>query len=324
VGPRIVIVDPAFLGDVVFDGPLVRAIKARAPEAVVGMVVRPPADAIARRMVGVDRVHRFDKYGSDRGWRGLARVARELSAEGYAQALIPHPSIRSVLLAVRAGIPRRIGWARAPAGWLLADRRPARPDQSHVDRRLALLDPPGGDPELVGTLRAEPRPASGRVRVGLLLGSAWATKAWPFERFAELAERIDPDRVELVLLGGDSDRARRDELQAATRRPFVDAVGGSIEALIDTIASCRVVIGGDTGPLHIARALGVPVVALFGPTPPEAHRFAGTDRVLWVDLPCRPCHPHGHQRCPLGHHRCLRDLDAARVERATWELLAAP
>ena len=108
--PRaVVILDPAFLGDVVFDGPLVRALHAADPSVRVGLLVRPPADAIARRIVGVDRVHCYDKYRADRGLAGLRRIAAELAEARYDTALIPHPSARTTLLARWAGIPRRVG-----------------------------------------------------------------------------------------------------------------------------------------------------------------------------------------------------------------------
>ena len=80
---RAVLIDPAFLGDVVFDGPFARAFKALHPEGELGIVVRPPADAVARRLLGVDRVHVFDKRGAHRGLSGLSRVARELAAHRY-------------------------------------------------------------------------------------------------------------------------------------------------------------------------------------------------------------------------------------------------
>src|SRR5687768_15414714 len=102
-----VIIDPAFLGDVVFDAPLVRALTTKNPSCKIGLVVRPPADAIARAIPGVNRVHIFDKRKKDRGWSGLSRMAQELAEENYQLALIPHPSVRSTLLARLARMPDR-------------------------------------------------------------------------------------------------------------------------------------------------------------------------------------------------------------------------
>jgi heptosyltransferase-2 len=320
-----VIIDPAFLGDVVFDGPLARALKRRGLAVRVGLVVRPPAEAVARRLVDVDRVHVFDKRRGDRGLGGLARLAEELAREGYDQALVPHPSLRSSLLAHAAGIPRRIGSTRGwLARWPLDERRPARPGDTFVGARLRLVDPllPGRAEEeaLAGVMvRRELRPGGARPRVGLVLGSEWATKRWPPARAAELARGLAARGATVVLLGASWERPLYSEVFALAPElegSLEDRLGGSVEALIEGIEGCDLLVAGDTGPLHIARALGLPVVGLFGPTPAERHAFAALDRALSVELPCRPCSPHGHHRCPLGHHRCMEELTAAAVEGA--------
>jgi heptosyltransferase-2 len=321
--PASVIIDPAYLGDVVFDGPLARALKRRGLAVRVGLVVRPPAEAVARRLVDVDRVHVFDKKRRDRGLAGLARLAEELAREGYDQALIPHPSLRSSLLAHASGIPWRIG---STPGWLarwpLDERRPSHPRDTFVGARLRLVDPSlagrAEEEALAGVMaRRELRPAGGRPRVGLVLGSEWATKRWPPARAAELVRGLAARGASVVLLGASWERPLFAELLALGpefEASLEDRLGGSVDALIEGIEGCDVLVAGDTGPLHIARALGLPVVGLFGPTPAERHAFAALDRVLAVELPCRPCSAHGHQRCPLGHHRCMEELTGAAVE----------
>jgi heptosyltransferase-2 len=318
---RAVIVDPAFLGDVVFDAPLVAALKRRG--AWIGLVVRPPADQLAVRIRGVDRVHVFDKRGRDAGLGGLLRVARELREERYQIALIPHRSVRSAALARWARIPRRIGSSGWPASWLLTDRVEADPAGSFVKDRLDLI----GEVEaaLEGTMVATQNAAPGaRARIGFVIGAQWETEIWPLERAVEWIRALDRS-IELVLFGATWERARADALAAAIgdRGSIVDAVGEPLADTIDRLAACDVVVGGDTGPLHIARALGVPVVALFGPTPETRHRFVARDAVLTVDLSCRPCDPHGPSRCPEGHHRCMRELGGDRVLGAVQRALEA-
>jgi heptosyltransferase II len=318
---RVVVIDPAFVGDTVFDAVLIRELRRRDPGAHLGLVVRPPSHLVAQRVFGLDRVHVFDKRGADRGLAGLRRVAEELRSERYEEALIPHPSIRSVLLARLADIRERTGIATAPARWLLTRPIDAR-GLGLVDRRLALLRAPAASSAIAGALEKRSSDRDGPPRIGLVIGSAWATKRWPMAHAAELIGSLSGFTI--VLLGGPSDRALLDELRAIAPRDVervIDAVGGTIEELTSQIEACDVVVAGDTGPLHIARALGVPVVALFGPTPVEAHVFAATDAVLTVDLACRPCHPHGPAKCPEGHHRCMRDLSAGRVRGAIERVL---
>lgn len=315
---RVLIVDPAFVGDVVFSGPLVRALHASLPGVTVGLVVRPPGEQVAARLVGLDRVHVFDKRGEHRGLGGLLRVAASIAEERYEVALLPHPSLRSALLAQRARIPVRIGGRGFPARLALTET--VELPEGHVERRLALardlLTQPA-DTALSGSLRRSGARAqhSGRARVGLVLGASWGTKRWPVEQLAAFVAGLEPARHALVLLGGTADRETLQALRGLGPIPedAVDAVGGSLEQLITAIEGCDVVVAGDTGPLQIARGLGVPVVALFGPTFERSHAFAASDRVLTEALDCRPCHHHGPDRCPLGHHRCMRDLDARRV-----------
>jgi heptosyltransferase-2 len=322
-----VIIDPAFLGDTVFDGPLARALKRRHPAGRVGLVVRPPSDRIARRLLHVDRVHVFDKRGADRGWRGLKRLAAELAAEGYQEAYIPHPSLRSVLLARLAGIPRRVGATQGTfAGLWLTERHPST--GTFVTDRLGLLGPDvqGVDLQSLSGLmrRPPPDPTSGPQRIGLCLGSEWATKRWPIARVAELCRALDPSRHRLVLLGAPWESPLFQALREAAPEALAsaeDQTQGDLDGLIDALGTCRVVLGGDTGPVHLARALGIPVVALFGPTSEARHAFEAQDQVLFERIDCRPCSPHGHDRCPLGHHRCLVDLSGERVRGAVIRAL---
>jgi heptosyltransferase II len=309
---RAVLIDPAFLGDVVFDGPFARAFKQLHPNGELGIVVRPPGDAIARRLLGIDRVHVFDKRGKDRGLMGLMRVARELASFGYETAYIPHPSVRSTMLAQQARIPIRIGSTHGiVAKRFLSEQKKPAPSDTFVRARLRLLDRADADESLAGCIARRPIDRrDDRTRVGLVLGSNWATKRWDPERAAELVRMLDPSSHHLVLLGAEDERP----VYAGIDYPSLeDALGGTVDALIDRIGACDVVIAGDTGPLHIARALGVPAIALFGPTDEHRHVFAPRDRVLAIAIECRPCSAHGDRTCPEGHHRCMKELSAQSV-----------
>lgn len=322
---RVLIIDPAFLGDAVFDAALARAVKQRWPNAEVGLVLRPPADQLAEVMTYVDRVHVFDKYGRDAGWAGLRRVAADLKAQAYELALIPHPSVRSAALAALAQIPQRRGNSE---GWLagrfLTERRAAPPNEGFVARRLRLLGPPAGEQGLGGVMRLSPKEPVVSGRIGLVLGSEWETKRWPVRQAARWIAELVSQPAEVLVLGSAREGplldALRQALGEAASVPVIDGMGGDIMQLVRRLASCEVLIAGDTGPLHIARALGVPTVALFGPTDPALHRPSALDRVLTVEIDCRPCSAHGHHRCPKGHHRCLEDLAPERVQAAVAEL----
>ncbi len=325
---RVLIIDPAFLGDAVFNGPVVRALKRRGAQAV-GLVVRPPADAIARAMPDLDETHVFDKYGRNRGLRGLRRVAGELERAAYDVALIPHPSVRSALLARLARIPKRVGAGSGPRTALFtACHRAIRADETYVDFRfrIAGLEASGPDERaLAGVVSGGARGADRRIRVGLALGSNYATKRWPPGNAKAFVQMLEADRHTLVLLGTDAERPLYGEVSEGASGSAVtleDHLGEDVSALVDTLGSLDLLVAGDTGPLHIARALGVPVVAAFGPTSPARHLFGAADRVLVTGIECQPCGPHGHVRCPLGHHRCMTQLVGETVADAVSEVAA--
>ena len=240
---------------------------------------------------------------------------------------MPHRSLRSGLLALLSGAPRRIG--HAP----FCGRVPLDRSRPFVERALALAERAGatGDPALALRAPAAFGPyvervlgSAGRPVVGLVPGAEWATKRWAPERFAELAAALHRDGATVVLLGGPAERGTSARIQALAGVPLRDSTGNTIEEAVALLARCDLVVGGDTGLVHCARALGRPALVLFGPTSPERHIFTRSDRALTLGLDCQPCHDHGPRRCPLGHHHCLSLLEPAAVVAAARALLDAP
>ena len=102
-------------------------------------------------------------------------------------------------------------------------------------------------------------------------------------------------------------------MNAAARTKCIDTTGNPVGEALALLSEAALCVGGDTGLVHAARALGTPTIALFGPTSPDRHVFSGRARPVSLGIECSPCSEHGQERCPLGHHRCLRDLDVDRV-----------
>jgi heptosyltransferase-2 len=325
---RFLLVHPAFLGDTVFLGPAVRALKARWPGSEVGLVVSPRGEAVARAMPGVDEVFVFDKRRGDAGLRGILRLGARVRAFALDVALVSHPSVRSGAVAWLSRAPRRIGYAPLCNDRVTLDRGRPFVDRSLAlagragarveDRRLRLEAPAGlsayADEALRGT---------GRPLVGLVPGAEWGTKRWGVERYAALARLLGAGGASLAILGGPSEREMARAIAAGAGAPVADTTGNSISEALAVLARCDLVVGGDTGLVHCARALGRPTIVLFGPTDPRRHVLAERERALRVELDCSPCHDHGPETCPLGHHRCMVDLQVERVEREARALLGA-
>ena len=339
VSPTLV-VQTAFLGDVVLTTPLLEALAAE--HGPVDVVTTPAAAALLEAHPAVRRVWRYDKRGQEEGLAGLRRLAAQLRAEGYARAVLPHRSWRSGALAIWAGIPERTGFADAPAR-LTYTRRVERPLGGHeVERLLALAGGAGsgergkgGSGPRVGLgLTSEDRAAADRWLadagiapgfVALAPGSIWGTKRWG--RYGELAARLVAGGRDVVVVGGVDDAPLAAEVVAAGRgergegRGAIASAAGALalRASAALIGRAEVLVTNDSAPLHLATATGTRVVALFGPTVP-AFGFGprgALDRVVeHPGLDCRPCSPHGPQVCPLGHHRCMVEIGVERVLEA--------
>jgi lipopolysaccharide heptosyltransferase II len=323
-GPTVLVIQTAFLGDVVLTTPLLSVLAER--HGPIDVVTTPAAGSLLDQHPGVRDVVRYDKHGADRGWRAFRRLGIELRARRYGRVYLPHRSLRSGLLALWSGASERIGFADSPAAVTYTSRVPRSRDGHEVERLLALAGLRPGDaapPVSLGLAPTDLAAADawlashhvGSDFVAIAPGSVWATKRWPY--YAELAAGLDRT---CVIVGGAEDARLADAIVRAARGRAISATGAlSLRGSAALIQRAAVLITNDSAPLHLATAVGTPIVAVFGPTVPEfgfGPRRAG-DIVLGRDeLPCRPCSTHGPPTCPLGHHRCMRDLSVAEVAAA--------
>ena len=324
---RVLVVQPAYLGDVVFTSALVDALAERFAE--VEVCVTPRGRDVALAMPRAARVEVFDKRGADSGPAGLWRAAGRLRERRYDAAALPHRSPRSALLAWLAGIPRRVGFRGALGSPLYTERVP-EPRGTFTGREAELARALSAEPR---PMRLVPRPewvraADERLRgasaafAALCVGSEWETKIWPAEHFALLADRLAERGLTPVLLGGPREKPLAEAVQARAGARCLDTTGNPVGEALAILSRSAICVGGDSGLTHAARALGVPTVVLFGPTAPGAHDLGARQRAVALGLPCSPCSAHGQRRCPLGHHLCLRDLSADLVLEQCEAVLA--
>jgi len=325
------VIQTAFLGDVVLTTPLLETLAGR--HGPVDVVTTPAAAPLLETHPAVRRVISFDKKGRGRGLGGLFRLARTLRAERYEWAYLPHRSLRTALAAWLARVPRRVGFADGWR-WLYTDVRP-RPKTGHeVDRLLVLAGPALTGGAMTLTTTAEDRAATEAFLgahgveapfVALAPGSIWGSKRWPYYR--ELGQRL-AGRVGIVVVGGPEDAGLGEEVVRAVaggggRWRAVNGCGKlTLRQSAEVIRRAAVLVTNDSAPLHVAQAVGTPTVAIFGSTVP-AFGFGPRgprDQVVELDgLPCRPCSAHGPPSCPLGHHRCMRSLTLEDVLHAIEE-----
>jgi lipopolysaccharide heptosyltransferase II len=320
------VIQTAFLGDVVLTIPLlVRLAERHGPVDVVTTLAAAP---LIETHPAVAAVIRYDKAKADRGLAGFRALAATLRAKKYARAYLPHRSWRTAMLAVAARIHERTGFGGSPAAMTYTVRI-RRPEGVHESVRLLALAGGAKSPDAHGARPTLRLTEQDHERVGAWLaergvaepfialapGSIWGTKRWPgFPALAAaLAERV-------VVVGAPDDRPLGEAIVTAAPGRAWNAAGElSLRQSAALIERARVLVTNDSAPLHLASGVGTRIVALFGPTVP-AFGFGPVgeqDSVVEVaGLPCRPCSRHGPQVCPLGHHRCMRELSVERVIHA--------
>jgi heptosyltransferase-2 len=338
----VVVIQTAFIGDVVLTLPLIQAIRALYPESSVDVVVTPQSRELFENHPDVREAIGFDKNGADRGLRGLRRIASVLRSRSYDAALVPHRSLRSALLTLLAGVPVRIGFNRSAGRMFLTATEIYRKNQHEIDRNLSLLGklthvplrrelprlyPSDADKKRVERLLIELEIGRPGRMIAMAPGTVWNTKRWLKERFASLAVKFDDEGYDVVLLGGEGDFGLCTEIHALSGSSHVHSVAGMLSLLqsAELIRRCALLVCNDSAPMHLAAGVGTPVVALFGATVP-AFGFGPPgpfDRVVETEgLKCRPCSIHGGDKCPIKTFDCMVDVSYERVFRTAMETIA--
>ena len=348
---RLLVHGPNWIGDLVLISPALRALRERYPEAEIHLLARGALADAVRGDPALDEVIRYDRAGEHRPPLGTLRLARALRARRYDLAVLFPKSLEAALIARLAGIPRRAGWKSDCRGLLITHgRRMEAADASlhHVRQffepaRFAGAAPPAdGGPSVSFHLGPEDREEARRLleRSGLggapflLALHAAASKpprAWHPRRFAEAADRVaGPRGGAVLLLGGPEDARLCAQLRAALRSPHADLSGGtSVRAMAALAERAHLFLGNDSGPMHLAAAVGTPVVALFGPGTPERTAPVADPsrwRAVTRRYPCSPCRQDFFRECWAafsGKPWCLEEIGVEEVVRACEELLAA-
>lgn len=341
------IVLPNWIGDVVMATPALRALKSHFGDNVqlIG-IMRPYVSEVLAGTPWLDESITCNLKQSPRTLT-LWRAARELRSRQFDQMLLLTNSLSTGVLAWLSGAKRRIGFAAYGRGWLLTDRltiprENGRPHpRSAIDHYLEIVAAAGvvtdnQQVELATTPLEEAAAESvwQRFRLGhasrvvvLNTGGAYgAAKSWPSDHFALLAKRIvqEQDAAVLVICGPAERAAAAEIVRLANHERVVSLAEqpASIRLSKGCLGRADLVISTDSGPRHIAAALGVPTISLFGPTDPRwSENYHPQAISLHEPVPCGPC---AKRVCPLKHHRCMVDLSVDRVYAAVqrqWAML---
>jgi heptosyltransferase-2 len=323
---RILIVGPAWVGDVVMAQSLYKLLRERDPGVVLDVVGPEWSLPLLARMPEVRRGIALAAGHGELALRARWRLGRALRAAGYARAIVLPRSFKSALVPFIARIPLRTGYRAEMRGLLLNDVR--TPDRGRLDqtvkRLLALgvaADAPLPEPARPALQVDErnrafllARHGLGRApAVALMPGAAFGpAKQWPVENFGALARMLTARGEEVWVLGSAGERALGEQVRAAGGEAVHNLCGETgLGDTVDLLSAVRAAVTNDSGLMHVASAAGTHVVAIYGSsspafTPPLTPRAT----VHHLGLSCSPCF---ERQCPLGHLRCLREIAPSEV-----------
>ena len=334
---KILVVAPSWIGDTVLSQPLFRLLHQRHPRLALDVVAPPWTLPLLLRMPEIRRASAHGFAHGELKFSDRFRLGRELARERYDQAIVLPNTFKSALVTLFAGIPRRTGY-RGESRWLVLN------DLRHLDeqalpqiaqRYAALGLEPGSPapaplplPHLVSNDAAVDATldrlqlSSGGEAVAFCPGAEYGpAKRWPAPYFAELARKLSAEGHSVWLIGSSNDAAVGAEIERLAPGAAFNLCGRTtLDEAIDLLAAARLVVSSDTGLMHIAAALGTPLLALYGSsTPVFTPPMSEAATILKLDMPCSPCF---ERTCPLGHFDCMNRLKPATVHERVAELLA--
>jgi len=330
---KILVVAPAWLGDMVMTHCLVQLLVARHPSVTIDLLAPPATASLGERMPGVNATHLLQAAHGELAFAQRWRIGRHLAAEAYDQAIVLPNSFKSALVPLWAGIRKRTGWTGESRFGLLNDRRALQPDHYPlmIERFMALgldagllLDKPYPRPQLEADDANAERlcgefSLSRNAAVAFCPGAEFGpAKRWPAEHYAALARALVAEGREIWLLGSMADRAVCTEIESLVPKGLINLAGRtSLLDAVDVLSLADQVVSNDSGLMHVAAALERPLVALYGSTSPDfTPPLSGAAQILRLDLDCSPCF---QRQCPLGHLDCLNQLSPDRVLAALAE-----
>ncbi|ODT45226.1 MAG: hypothetical protein ABS70_03655 [Nitrospira sp. SCN 59-13] len=332
---RILLIKPSSLGDIVHAMPTLSALRERFPEAEVTWLVKRQWASLVEVIKGVDHVCAVEQ--GLMGW--LGRVP-ELRAAGFDLVVDLQGLFRSGAMAWLTGCSRRVGFANAREGspYFYTQRVPVPTGSMHaVDRYLLVAEALGAarskaprfdfidraeDRHAVETLLTAAGLSAASHWVAMNVSARWETKRWPSQQFAEAADRLaEAQGIPIVFMGGPAERPETRAVMARMRTKAVDLTGQTPVGLLPSLLRrAAVLVTNDSGPMHIAAAVGTPVVALFGPTDPVKTGPYGPGHVVLSNpVECRPCFRRECSRAVT--LECLTGVKSEQVVRAVQQQL---
>ncbi|MFA6349633.1 MAG: lipopolysaccharide heptosyltransferase II, partial [Candidatus Omnitrophota bacterium] len=337
---RILVVRTDRIGDVLLSTPVLKGLRENFPHAYIAMMVSPYAKDVIEMSPFVDEVITYDKDVKHKSWLRSMKFSQKLKKRGFDLALILHPVNRAHLITYFSGIKKRVGFDRK-FGFLLTDRikHAKQEGQKHEleynldflrylgieprDKKLFMPIKPESE-EVVKQLLEKEGVAESDELLAVHAGASCISKIWPAERFAGVAEKLAKSRgMKVVIVAGPKDVNVSNDMVKRMSVPVVNLAGKtSVSQLASVLKRCRLFISNDSGPVHIASAVGTPVISIFGRnqkglSPKRWGPVGDRDKVLHKKTDCIECLAHNCTRGFL----CLNSITVDEVVEAAEKIL---
>ena len=326
-----------WVGDAIMALPALRAVRGRFPDAKISILAQPYVADIYRGQRICDELISYDRKGPHAGLRGRERLAQELQKQKFDLALLLQNAFDAAWLAWRAGIPERIGYARDGRSLLLTKKIPV-PKPGDIPaherfyylellRRVGWIDSLPGESFVTLDVSEEHRRQAEETlsslgvrqnvtRIAIGAGASYGSaKCWPPQRFSDFVNRfrLHTD-TDMILFGTAAEQKVSEAIAAGISGSSFSLVGKTAIATLPALLSrCHLFVGNDSGAMHVAAAVGLPVVAIFGPTDPHGTAPITPRCTVVQEKPyCSPCFL---RRCPIDH-RCMANVRPEAVEAA--------
>ncbi|AZZ37187.1 glycosyltransferase family 9 protein [Bdellovibrio sp. qaytius] len=326
-----VVVQTAFIGDVFLSIPFLKRLKALYPnDKVIFVAKKGVADYLLKLQV-IDELITVNK-GDKSSYR---EAIKEINSHTVANVFCLHRSLRSALFTWQLKAKKKYGFDQGLNFLFFSETVKYLKSYPDAIRQMALLAPidPQTNEKIQETnwsylnkseadgsfapipeffsMKSGSHSTNQIKKIALFPGSVWETKKWPVNYYAELCEKLITQGYQVFLMGGPEEASLCEEIKA--KNPTAEVLAGKMKLVdsIDFLKSCDLIIGNDSSPSHLGASVGTPVMAIFGPTTLDLGFRPWNDQSVVVenrDLKCRPCGLHGHNKCPLGHHKCMKDI----------------
>ncbi len=331
---RFLIIQTAFLGDVVLTLPLVQALKKSIPDSEIDFVAIPQTADIVKNHPDIANVIVYDKHGKQKSFLSFLKFRGRLRSMNYDAVLCPHRSLRSCLLTSGTQAKIRIGFNNSALKGSFTNILPWKFGMHEVERNLSLLQPVvvnGNRSSVIGyelpkiciseehRTKAETFLSEHRVKRPYAVvapGTVWETKRYPVELMIEAVRKLSNKFASIIVIGGEKDIDLLRDFNVLNEN-VVLAIGSlPIMSSAEIIRGASLLVANDSAPVHIASAFNVPTVAIFGPTVKDFGFYPYHKRSVVVEvegLGCRPCLIHGGRRCPIVTFDCMRKISPDEI-----------